>query len=85
MELRREIAAAEANEALCEIRDSPVTRISHRPLGSRVWELRDTLTAYAAAYVALAELWLPILTCDARLARSGGHDAEIECYARILS
>ncbi len=86
MVLRREIAAAEAREALGEIRDSPVTRIPHRPLVSRVWELRDTLTAYDAAYVALAEMCgVPILTCDARLARSDSHDAEIECYARILS
>ena len=82
MVLRRDIAAAEAHEALGEIRDSPVTRISHRPLIGRVWELRDNITAYDAAYVALAELCgVPILTCDAKLARSSGHDAEIELYA----
>lgn len=80
---RREIAATEACEALGDIRDSPVTRIPHRPLVSRVWELRDTLTAYDAAYVALAELsGVPLLTCDARLAGSNGHGAEIEHYAR---
>ncbi|MCA1670688.1 MAG: hypothetical protein LC799_00270, partial [Actinobacteria bacterium] len=44
-----------AQEALGEIRDSPVTRIPHRPLIGRVWELRDTLTAYDAAYVTLGE------------------------------
>lgn len=81
---RRELAAAEAGEALGEIRDSPVTRIPHRPLVGRIWELRDTLTAYDAAYVALAELvGVPILTCDAKLARANGHHAEIELYARI--
>ncbi|MGH3813597.1 MAG: type II toxin-antitoxin system VapC family toxin [Pseudonocardiaceae bacterium] len=80
---RREIAPPEADEALGEIRDSPVTRIPHRPLISRVWELRETLTAYDAAYVALAELFAaPILTCDAKLARSNGHGAKIELYAR---
>lgn len=84
MVLRREIAAAEAREALGEIRDSPVTRIPHRPLVGRVWELRDTLTAYDAAYIALAELFgVPLLTCDTRLARAHGHDAEIELYARV--
>ena len=83
MVLRGEIAAAEAREALGEIRDSPVTRIPHRPLIGRVWELRDNITAYDAAYVALAELFgVPILTCDAKLARSSGHDAEIELFAR---
>ncbi|MGH4025478.1 MAG: type II toxin-antitoxin system VapC family toxin [Pseudonocardiaceae bacterium] len=83
MVLCRELATAEAREALGEIRESPLTRIPHRPLIGRVWELRDTLTAYDAAYVALAELFgVPILTCDGRLARSHGHDAEIELYAR---
>lgn len=84
MVLRRELAAAEAREALGEIRDSPLTRIPHGPLVGRVWELRDTLTAYDAAYVALAELFgVPILTCDSRLARSHGHDAEIELHTRV--
>lgn len=46
---RGEIAAVEACESLGEIRDSPVTRIPHRPLIGRVWELRDALTAYDAA------------------------------------
>jgi len=41
--------------------------------------LRDSLTAYDAAYVALAEgLQAPLLTCDARLGRSHGHQARIE-------
>jgi len=36
------------------------------------------LTAYDAAYVALAEaLRAPLLTCDARLASAHGHSAEI--------
>lgn len=84
MVLRGEIAAGEAREALGEIRDSPLTRISHRPLIDRVWELRDNITAYDAAYVTLAELFeVPILTCDAKLARSSGHDVEIELYARV--
>ncbi|HEY2766398.1 MAG TPA: type II toxin-antitoxin system VapC family toxin [Pseudonocardiaceae bacterium] len=84
MVLRRKIAAAEAGEALPEIRDCPVAWIPHRPLIGRVWELRDTLTAYDAAYVTLAELFdVPLLTCDARLARSNGHDAKIEHYARV--
>lgn len=83
MVLRREIAAAEAGEALDEIRDSPVSRIPHRPLVGRVWELRETLTAYDAAYVGLAELFgVPLLTCDAKLARSNGHEADIELYER---
>ena len=45
----------------------------------RVWDLRDNLSSYDAAYVALAELLnVPLLTRDARLARSTGHAARIE-------
>ena len=36
------------------------------------------MTAYDAAYVALAEgLEVPLLTCDAKLSRSHGHRAKI--------
>ena len=41
--------------------------------------MRDTLTAYDGAYIALAEaLRAPVLTCDAELARAGGHRARVE-------
>lgn len=46
-------------------------RHSHVPLLGRVWELRASLTAYDAVYVALAEsLGAPLLTRDTRLAGS---------------
>jgi predicted nucleic acid-binding protein len=45
----------------------------------RIWELRRSISAYDAAYVALAEgLGAPLLTRDARLARSHGHRARTE-------
>jgi len=45
----------------------------------RIWSLRDNLTAYDAAYVALAEsLPAPLLTCDRRLAKAPGHGAVVE-------
>lgn len=45
----------------------------------RIWELRNNLTAYDAAYVALAEaLEAPLLTRDRRLAAAAGHRARIE-------
>jgi predicted nucleic acid-binding protein len=44
-----------------------------QPLAARVWELHPNVTAYDAAYVALAEeLGAPLLTLDHRLARSAG-------------
>jgi predicted nucleic acid-binding protein len=43
-----------------------------------VWELRANLTAYDAAYVALAEaLGAPLITSDAHLGRAHGHRATI--------
>jgi predicted nucleic acid-binding protein len=48
------------------------------PLLQRIWKLRDSITAYDAAYVALAELLaMPLYTRDRRLARSHGHSARI--------
>jgi predicted nucleic acid-binding protein len=45
----------------------------------RIWDLRHNLTAYDAAYVALAEaLAAPLVTRDAALAASRGHAARIE-------
>ena len=42
-------------------------------------DARENLTVYAAAYVALAEaLSATLVTRDARLGRSPGHEASIE-------
>jgi predicted nucleic acid-binding protein len=50
-----------------------VTSIGFEVLARRVWALHPNLTAYDAAYVALAEeLGAPLLTLDARLARASG-------------
>jgi predicted nucleic acid-binding protein len=69
--------------ALAAVGATPITRVSHRTLMSRIWELRGAITAYDAAYVALAEqLDVPLLTCDARLAGSNGHEAEIIAFPR---
>lgn len=57
----------------------PIERHSHEYLVRRIWDLRDNLTPYDAAYVALAELLdVPLLTRDAKLARTTGHTARIE-------
>lgn len=67
-----------AVEALSDLR---LTRYSHAPLVARIWELRRNLTAYDAAYVALAEaLDAPLITTDGRLARAPGHRARVELY-----
>jgi predicted nucleic acid-binding protein len=59
-----------------------MTLYPHALLLERAWQLRDTLSTYDAVYIALAELLpAPLVTCDARLARSSGHSAEIELFA----
>jgi predicted nucleic acid-binding protein len=54
-------------------------RYPHDPFLPRIWELRNNLTAYDAAYLALAEA-LPALlvTCDAALPSPGVHGARVE-------
>ena len=65
--------------ALDDLRDLPIHRVEHTSLLVRCWELRDNLTIYDAAYVALAEaLEAPLITGDRRLARSTGPRCVIE-------
>lgn len=57
-------------DALVEVE---MDQIDVLPLTHRSWELRDNLSAYAAAYLAVAEeLGCALLTSHARLARAGG-------------
>ena len=73
------ITAHRGQEALEDLRDLPLSRYPHDFLIPRIWELRATLTAYDAAYVALAELLgAPLLTCDGKIASAPGHYANVE-------
>jgi predicted nucleic acid-binding protein len=73
------ITEQRGQEALEDLLDLPLNRYPHDFLLARVWELRATLTAYDAVYVALAELLdAPLLTCDNRIASAPGHRATVE-------
>ena len=73
--------AARGLEALEDLADLPLTRYRHDLLLPRIWELRRNLTAYDAAYVALAEvLAAPLVTRDAALASVRLHHAKIELF-----
>ena len=68
-----------ADLALETWRTLPVRRWGHQALLHRVWALRGTLTAYDAAYVALAEtLGAALVTTDGKIARASGHGARVE-------
>jgi predicted nucleic acid-binding protein len=68
-----------AQLALSDLAELPLVRATHRPLLARCWELRDNVTIYDAAYVALAEaLHATLLTGDRRLARASGPRCHIE-------
>ncbi|GAB7192349.1 type II toxin-antitoxin system ribonuclease VapC1 [Kineococcus sp. NUM-3379] len=71
--------ARRADLALLDLLEIPLRRAGHRALLPRCWELRHTVTAYDAAYVALAEaLDVPLLTADARLAGAPGVTCRVE-------
>jgi predicted nucleic acid-binding protein len=71
--------AARCQDALDDLQDFSLRRYQHDVLLPRVWELRNNLTAYDAAYVALAEaLDATLLTRDRRLAAAPGHHARVE-------
>lgn len=76
---RGELTQPRGREALELLAVFPLIRYGHEPLLERIWQLRDSLTAYDAAYVALAEaLGVTLLTRDARLARAPGIRATVE-------
>lgn len=67
-----------AQDVRTDVEDLAITRYGHQPLADRIWAVRDNLTADDAAFVALAEaLEVPLITCDARLARSPHVTAEL--------
>src|SRR5581483_3255113 len=53
--LLEELTEERALEALRDCTEMPLTRYAHAILLQRIWDLRNNLTAYDAAYVALAE------------------------------
>ena len=79
--LRDILSLKRSSEALEDLKNIAFVRYPHVPLAERIWELRENLTAYDAAYVALAEaLDAPLVTTDAKLARVPGIRAAVEVY-----
>ena len=75
------LARKRADEAIEDLIAVRVTRYAPVLLLNRIWQLRQNLSAYDAAYVALAEeLEAPLITRDQRIAAAPGHAATIEVF-----
>lgn len=76
---RGHLTTDRAEDALTDFDDLAIRRWpSADALRRRAYQLRDTMSAYDAAYVVLAEaLDCTLLTRDARLARSAGHLVQV--------
>ncbi len=62
-----------ARRALLDLAALPIERFDAVPLLTRMWELRNNLTAYDATYVALAEAFdATLVTADLRLVKATG-------------
>ena len=60
----------------------PLERVPHGFLLPRCWQLKDNLTIYDAAYVALAELLeATLVTADSRIKSASGPRCPIEVLA----
>ncbi|HYO17738.1 MAG TPA: type II toxin-antitoxin system VapC family toxin [Dermatophilaceae bacterium] len=83
---RRQVMAGQlevqrADLAVADLLALSLQRIPHRQLIARCWELRQNLTPYDAAYVALAELLDAVLvTGDKQLPRSPG----LRCRVQVV-
>jgi predicted nucleic acid-binding protein len=75
------LTARRAEEAIEDLAALRITRYAPGMLLQRIWRLRQNLTAYDAAYVALAErLQAPLITRDQRIASAPGHSASVEIF-----
>lgn len=77
----RTLMAKRAEEAIEDLDALRVTRYAPALFVRRIWRLRQNLSAYDAAYVALAEeLKAPLITRDRRIAAAPGHTAAVEVF-----
>jgi predicted nucleic acid-binding protein len=81
--LRKSITNANAGRAIAAWTHLGLSRYPTIGLVDRIWELRSNVSAYDAAYVALAEtLQCSLITADRRLAAAPGPRCAIEVIPR---
>jgi predicted nucleic acid-binding protein len=82
-QLAGRLEPAEASMAHRDLVSMPLQLWPYEPLADRVWELRDTVTAYDASYVAVAErVDADLVTLDRRLAQASGPRCRIRTPPR---
>jgi len=70
-----------ASEAVRDLLDLRIHRYPHFEFLVSIWQLRNNLSAYDAAYVVLArELEATLITRDHRLTSASGNGARIEIF-----
>jgi predicted nucleic acid-binding protein len=75
------VAPHRAEQAIEDLLNLRIARYPHSRFLPCTWRYRDSLSAYDAAYVALAEaLGAVLITRDRRLAAAAGHAARIELF-----
>ena len=75
------VAADRAEAGVRRLGELDLQRHRHGPMLPRIWSWRANLTAYDAAYVALAEVVdCPLLTTDARLSKAPGLPVPVELF-----
>lgn len=80
LERDQRLSSGGAARAHANMLSLPVHLVPYTPVAARAWELRHVLTAYDAAYVALAErLDAPLLTLDSGIAGASG----VHCDVRM--
>jgi predicted nucleic acid-binding protein len=78
-EVRGYASPERCRTAMADLMSFRLTGHLHDRFLARIWELRHNLTAYDAAYVALAEaLGAVLLTRDRKIATAPGHRARVE-------
>jgi len=81
--LAGDLTARRFSAAIDDLEDLVLSRFPTLPLMRRAYELRANVTAYDAAYVALAEhLNCPLVTADERIAGAPGLRCVVEIVAR---
>ena len=80
--LAGDVTARRFSAAIEDLENLSLTRFPTLPLMRRAYELRANVTAYDAAYVALAEqLDCTLVTADARLTKAPG----VKCLVDLVS